>query len=350
MRLAVRLGSLPRLGLLPRQGLFLLLLIVPGPCCTASWAEAKALAEVKTSQAAYVAEFARLQALVASCQTTPSACDGSLVGDDKRVEAGVQSESFTQHWDWLRATLDAAKDPKAEDRAAKLAQAQARLVAEQAEATGADGTATRQPEADPAAARTKVDAILRQAEFSRVPEQNYLEQKLALARLWLDRLFRGVAILVPHAAWAGLALEWGTLAFAGAGLIAWALRVSRQQRVAIAAPRSAEANWAKESENWAERARAAAGLGEWREAVHCLYWSAIVMLEGQKMWRANRARTPREYVRLLEPGSARRTALGGLTGVFERIWYGARPAAEQDYRQAEALLGQLRGQTNAGSN
>ena len=337
----------------PRLGLFLLLFVL-GVLCPASWAEAKAVVEGKTSQDAYIADFARLRALIASCQTTPTACDGTLVGDDKRVEAGEQGESFTQHWDWLRATLNAAKDPKAEDRAAMLAQAQARLVAEQAEATGAAGVANQQSEVDSAAARMKVDAILRQSEFSRVPEQNYPEQKLALVRLWLDRLLMGAAILVPHSAWFSLALEWGTLALAAAGLIAWTLRVSRQQRVAIAAPRSAEANWTKESDDWAERARAAAGLGEWREAVHCLYWAAIVMLEGQRMWRANRARTPREYVRLLEPGSARRTALGGLTGVFERIWYGARPAAEQDYRQAEALLAQLQGQqqgqAKAGSN
>jgi hypothetical protein len=100
--------------------------------------------------------------------------------------------------------------------------------------------------------------------------------------------------------------------------------------------------WQKESDDWAARAQAEAGRGDWREAVHCLYWSAIVLLEGQRMWRQNRARTPREYVALLEPGSTKQQALGGLTRVFERIWYGLRPAAETDFRQASAMLDQLR--------
>jgi len=66
------------------------------------------------------------------------------------------------------------------------------------------------------------------------------------------------------------------------------------------------------------------------------------MLEGQKLWLQNRARTPREYVNLLEPGSERRKQLSGLTRVFERIWYGLRPAGESDYRDAKAMLDQMR--------
>jgi len=76
--------------------------------------------------------------------------------------------------------------------------------------------------------------------------------------------------------------------------------------------------------------------------VHCLYWAAIVMLEGQKHWRRNRARTPREYVALLEAGSSRRQTLLGMTRIFERIWYGLRPAAKSDYDRAKSMLEELR--------
>jgi hypothetical protein len=76
--------------------------------------------------------------------------------------------------------------------------------------------------------------------------------------------------------------------------------------------------------------------------VHCLYWAAIVMLEGRRLWRANRARTPREYLPLLEAGSVRQRALGGLTRIFERIWYGLRPASRQDFERAQALLEELK--------
>jgi hypothetical protein len=67
------------------------------------------------------------------------------------------------------------------------------------------------------------------------------------------------------------------------------------------------------------------------------------MMEGKKLWRHNRARTPREYLMLLEPGSGMQLALRRLTKLFERIWYGLRPAAESDYTSALVLFEELRG-------
>ena len=312
----------------------LLVLVVSSP---GAWAAETLKA---ASRADYLAELGRLEGLVAACQARPQACDSAGVSQDLQVAGGSEGPGFTARWDWLRTALNAAKDPKLEDRAEMLGQAQARLVAERAEAAGSP------EDEEPAQARAKADAVLRGREFGRVRQENYLEEKLAVLRLWVDRLLLGAAVLVPHSPWVSVALEWGAVGLAAAGLMVWAFRVSRQQRVAIATTGAANAGWEKESDDWAERARLSAGSGDWREAVHCLYWAAIVMLEGQRLWRANRARTPREYVRLLEPGSPKRRALGSLTGVFERIWYGLRPAGEQDYRQAETLLADLKAGTN----
>jgi len=55
-----------------------------------------------------------------------------------------------------------------------------------------------------------------------------------------------------------------------------------------------------------------------------------------------RARTPREYLALLEEGSTRQQTLLGLTRIFERIWYGLRPAAKSDYERAKSMLEELR--------
>lgn len=60
------------------------------------------------------------------------------------------------------------------------------------------------------------------------------------------------------------------------------------------------------------------------------------------MWSPNRSRTPREYVRLLEAGSARWKLLRQQTQGFERVWYGLRDAARQDYDRALALHEELR--------
>jgi hypothetical protein len=138
-------------------------------------------------------------------------------------------------------------------------------------------------------------------------------------------------------------MEWGSIMLAAAGLLTWVLRTMQRQRLAVRLESSASAEiWEKESDHWAERARVEAEKQEWRAAVHCLYWATIVMMEGRKLWRQNRARTPREYLLLLEPGSRMQDALRRLTQIFERIWYGLRPAVEGDYVRALALFDELR--------
>jgi hypothetical protein len=192
-------------------------------------------------------------------------------------------------------------------------------------------------------ARAKADEVLRRREFRHVEQNSSWALMIARVESFIARLLSRAGALIPRSHWIALALEWGGLALAAAGLLLWVLRVSRQQRLAVAMHAAGPMQvWQKESDDWAARAQAEAGRGDWREAVHCLYWSAIVLLEGQRMWRQNRARTPREYVALLEPGSTKQQALGRLTRVFERIWYGLRPAAETDFRQASAMLDQLR--------
>jgi len=82
--------------------------------------------------------------------------------------------------------------------------------------------------------------------------------------------------------------------------------------------------------------------GDWRDAVHCLYWASIAALEGRRLWSPNRSRTPREYVRLLETGSSRWMLLRQQTQGFERIWYGLNGAAPRDYERALELHEGLR--------
>jgi hypothetical protein len=62
-----------------------------------------------------------------------------------------------------------------------------------------------------------------------------------------------------------------------------------------------------------------------------------VLLESRRAWRHNPTRTPREYVRLLKPGSAQQQGLRKLTQIFERVWYGLRDADESEYAEARAL-------------
>ena len=97
----------------------------------------------------------------------------------------------------------------------------------------------------------------------------------------------------------------------------------------------------------------AASRGDFREAVHCTYWAAIVRLEDISILPQDRTKTPREYLRLvtepalgeLAPQPHYRLPLAAMTSQFERIWYANRPAGPEDFqeslRQLEALGCQL---------
>jgi len=133
--------------------------------------------------------------------------------------------------------------------------------------------------------------------------------------------------------------------------LVWLLiRLERQGRLGAASihpgPGSAAAS-ARDWQLWLEDARKAAAMGAWRDAIHYLYWASISRLESGGLWPADRARTPREYLALLSKESAQRPGLTTLTRSFERTWYGGRPAAEADFRQAEQVAASLGVQSGA---
>jgi hypothetical protein len=105
-------------------------------------------------------------------------------------------------------------------------------------------------------------------------------------------------------------------------------------------------------QEWIQSAREAAARGDFREAVHSAYWAGISYLEDCKVVRKDLTRTPREYMRLVSnatqlaaSGRKTREALSSLTIVLEQVWYGRRPASNQDFANAmqsvEALGCQL---------
>jgi hypothetical protein len=99
--------------------------------------------------------------------------------------------------------------------------------------------------------------------------------------------------------------------------------------------------YARTWQEWVQAAREAATHGDFREAVHSAYWAGISYLEDSEVVRKDRTRTPREYMRLVShstqlvaSGRKTREALSALTLVLEQIWYGMRPASNQDFADA----------------
>jgi hypothetical protein len=150
------------------------------------------------------------------------------------------------------------------------------------------------------------------------------------------RFFDGLSELGSHSPFLAPLMEWLLFGGTAVGLVVFLIRVAARQRrrVALSAGAVQAVAWEREATDWAQMAAWHAEAEEWREAVHCLYWSAIVLLESRRAWRHNPSRTPREYVRLLKPGSAQQQGLRGLTQIFERVWYGFGDADRAKYERA----------------
>ncbi len=285
------------------------------------------------------AEVARLQRVIAGCAGSAAACDVGSVGYDVRVGDEAKG-GFEQHWQWLRAALDKAKTAKIDERAMLMHEAQGQL-AELAQESGDAGTAGQVQEFN--RARKEANEVLARGEFQRGLGPTWWDRLKARAQGWLGRFFTGVAAVGIAAPWLGKLLAWVFFVGAAVGLLFFLLRHAGRQRLRVSLGEAALRGtaWDREADDWAERAEQHAAAGEWREAVHCLYWAAIVLLETRREWRHNPTRTPREYVRLLKPGSAQEQGLRRLTQIFERVWYGLREANAEEYAEARSMYERL---------
>jgi hypothetical protein len=202
--------------------------------------------------------------------------------------------------------------------------------------TSADATTLANEAANFHHARETANEVLHRPEFQRDAVTSWWDQKKLAMTHALSRIFSRVSRLGSAVPWLARLLEWLLFGGAALGLLLFVLRELRRQRLQVSLTGStikAEA-WSREADDWSQRADAFAQQSQWRDAVHCLYWAAIVLLESRRAWRHNPTRTPREYIRLLRPGSPQHTALRGLTQIFERTWYGLRDTTQTEYADA----------------
>ena len=144
-----------------------------------------------------------------------------------------------------------------------------------------------------------------------------------------DKILMSLAGMGARAPWAARLLEGLLLGGICIALVWFFIRIERSARVRLVpdvepGPGSPSA---REWQLWMKDAQAAAANGLWREAIHSVYWASIARLESGRLWPADRARTPREYLGLLGGNDPRKPTLTALTRSFERTWYGGRDAA-----------------------
>jgi hypothetical protein len=193
---------------------------------------------------------------------------------------------------------------------------------------------------DSKVSRATLDQILARGEFHQVHGPTSWDR---LKYRILDWIFRVLSSFFgsSSAPTAGRVLVWTLVAVAVPTLAYLVLRAIRQS----AGQESAIPNIAAVSNKgwraWIAEAQAASAQGLWRDAVHLAYWAGISFLEEGGAWRPDKARTPREYLRLLSAESAQRPALSALTRKLEVTWYGNGPAGPQTFSDAITLLEDL---------
>jgi Domain of unknown function (DUF4129) len=315
----------------------------------------------------YRQHLTALSALVDTCATKRNtiSCDPALVGPDDRVPLviGSHSEPRLIRYGWLRILFLKAQDP---DLPAPKAGAKkpgetsptttagdhppaSQLLKEAKQRLEVD-IALSQAVVAPVAAHAEERAVLQQVlaerEFRGLKQTSVRDSVLEKFGNWLNRLFESAANFKARSAWVGRALVWGFILGICVALLYSLLRIERRWRIRLTeesdrpAPGAASA---RDWQLWLEDARRAAASGLWREAIHFVYWAAISRLESRRLWPADRARTPREYLALVAHEDPRKPGLSQLTNTFERFWYGGRPAGEGDYKNAESLATALIG-------
>jgi Domain of unknown function (DUF4129) len=201
-----------------------------------------------------------------------------------------------------------------------------------------DGFGKAPPEVS--AERKALDSILARREFRDVSGPTWIDRlkQWMLERLFriLRRLFRASAIPAV-----GKYFVYALIGIAGLALLYLVYRsIFSEQEFEEVVPKDLPIS-AKEWTIWLSEARAAAARGDWRDAIHLAYWAGISFLEREGFWKPDRARTPREYLRLISSQSEQREILTALTRIFELAWYAKRQASEATFSQTLEQLEKL---------
>lgn len=321
----------------------------------------------------YRKHLVELTSLVDDCAKARDlkTCDPALVGPDDRVPLSNsgKAERRLVRYGWLRVLFSKAEDPDEQTgKSSSLQQANSdntheqpnpttsqllkdaekRLIKDLAQATA---TIPRSPSYDHE--RETMKAVLAGPDFRYLEEPTVKDTILEKVANWLNHLFEAASKLKAKSAWVGLVIVIGFILVVCAGLAWGILQLERRWRVRLlpeSEPPVTGAASARDWQLWLEDARRAATAGHWREAIHFVYWASISRLESKRLWPADRARTPREYLSLVGSDDPRKAQLAPLTRTFESVWYGGRHADEADYRKAEALATALiAGSTRAGT-
>ncbi len=297
----------------------------------------------------FAAELHRLNNAIGKQNVTPEELAFVRRGLPSRWEVGTGETHYSVSTEPLRSLLG---DPEIEKNSSKLA-AKATEAADWVGdlANQVEGYAGAQAR-NTAGARPALEHILSRKEFGSVHGPTRWDLFRQRVNKWIENLLLRLLGHVARHPMGATILFWVVVA-AAVVWVAMALFRYWTRRAALKELQAPDSvGFVRTWQEWVHAAREAATRGDFREAVHSAYWAGICYLEDNEVVRKDRTRTPREYMRLVSnstqlvaSGRKTREALSALTLVLEQVWYGRRPASNQDFRNAmqsvEALGCQL---------
>jgi hypothetical protein len=292
----------------------------------------KARAE-SLSVAAYQQQLQGIVANVESLESQPENAGTVVASIPDHVSVATSSGEINVSYKVLKDSLAAFAAADESKRPALLRQAQ-----QYARAMNSAAQEYEKRAGDLGSTHRQLEEILSRREF-KTQEPSAKDALLARIYYWIAR-FLSKLIFKGQASFDLMRLIIYLVVGAAATLLLlWTIRRLRRpqeelpQREIIPFAPSAR-SWRA----WLADARTQAQKEDWRNAIHLAYWAGISYLEEHGAWKPNRARTPREYLRLIGKAAAQYPVLAALTRKLEIVWYGYGVAAEADFNEA---LGQL---------
>jgi hypothetical protein len=335
--------------------LLLVLFFVPGVNCFARTAQQEsslptaAGRNVYPDASSFVAELQRIGNAIKEEKANPAGMAALREKLPSDWEVTTTGRRYSLSTEPLRSLLRGAeKEKKPESMAAKATEASDWALDLANQVNAYSGAQTHHAPS----ARSSLDRILSRREFGSVHGPTRWDLLRQRVNRWIGnlllRFFRQIGRYPVGAKILFWAIVVAVVVWLAVALFRYWTRRARLEELQTPDSVAFVRTW----QEWIHAAREAATRGDFREAVHSTYWAGICSLEDSGVVRKDRSRTPREYMRLVSnatqlvvSGRNTREALSALTIVLEQVWYGRRPASNQDFTNAmqsiEALGCQL---------
>ena len=186
------------------------------------------------------------------------------------------------------------------------------------------------PRVNTAEADEKVRKILNRGEFQDASGPSAWDLMRARIARWIVLHIIKLLRFLHISQRTGNGIAWGVL-FLAVVLLFYVVYRWLTKAATAADFRAEVVPAASDARHWVQEALAAADRGDFREAVHCAYWASVAHLEDVRILPRDRARTPRESLRLLDQHPKEQGLLEAITRSFELIWYGYRPVSAAEW-------------------